>query len=166
MIRLMSIAHFATIFFITIQVATAAWAGESAIKISAVTPYHDPTIIATNIVEECTQLGGKLAKFLNTYATKYGVETELVENADPSGGGRVLVVKITNAISGGNAFLGHRKSMSVKAELFKNGKSVEYVNFTRDSGGGFGGAYKGSCSVLGRCTKALGRDVAKWLSDL
>ena len=55
--------------------------------------------------------------------------------------------------------------MSVKAELFVNGQSKGYVNLTRNSGGGFGGGFKGSCSVLGRCTKALGKDIAKWLRD-
>ncbi len=55
------IVSIAVVFSITNGVATAAWAGKDVIKISAVTPYNDPTIIATNIVEECTQLGGKLA---------------------------------------------------------------------------------------------------------
>lgn len=55
------IVSIAVVFSITNGVATAAWAGKDVIKISAATPYNDPTIIATNIVEECTQLGGKLA---------------------------------------------------------------------------------------------------------
>ena len=54
------IVSIAVVFPITNGVATAAWAGKDVIKISAATPYNDPTIIATNIVEECTQLGGKL----------------------------------------------------------------------------------------------------------
>ena len=45
------------------------------------------------------------------------------------------------------------------------GSRVDEVDFTRNSGGGFGGGYKGSCSVLGRCTKALGKDIAGWLRD-
>jgi len=29
--------------------------------------------------------------------------------------------------------------------------------------GGFGAGFKGSCSVLNRCTKTLGKDFADWL---
>ena len=76
-----------------------------------------------------------------------------------------MAVEITNAISGGNAFIGHRKSMTATAELFENGQSVDTATFTRNSGGGFGAGYKSSCSVLGRCTKALGNDFANWLKD-
>jgi hypothetical protein len=135
------------------------------IQIANDVPYKDPTIVATNIVEECVNLGTDLAKFLNEFATEFGVPMERVETIDPKAGGRVLVVEITNAVSAGNPFIGHRKTMSVKAELFVNGTSAGYTNFTRDSMGGLFGGYKGSCSVLGRCTKALGKDIAGWLRD-
>ena len=54
--------------------------------------------------------------------------------------------------------------MSARAELFEDWASVEAVTFSRDSGGGFGAGFKGSCSVLGRCSKALAKDIAGWLS--
>ncbi len=31
--------------------------------------------------------------------------------------------------------------------------------------GGFMGAYKGTCALLGRCTKTLGKDIAEWLKN-
>ena len=31
-------------------------------------------------------------------------------------------------------------------------------------GGGAFGAFKGTCSIIGRCTKALGQDIATWLT--
>ncbi|MEJ2404442.1 MAG: hypothetical protein P8171_09165 [Candidatus Thiodiazotropha sp.] len=34
-------------------------------------------------------------------------------------------------------------------ELFENGKKI--------------GSFKGTCSILGRCVKALGKDISEWL---
>lgn len=143
----------------------AAWAGGGPIQVAKNVPYEDSDRVDTKIVQECEQLGTKLGRYLNEYATQYGVETTLVDKVDPKAAGRVLVVEITSAVSGGNAFIGHSKSMSAQAELFENGVSQGTENFSRASGGGFMGAYKGSCSVLGRCSKALGKDIAEWLRD-
>ena len=148
------------------SMATIGLADDGPIQIAREVPYDETTKIADNILEECTQLGEKLGRFVNEYAEKYDVPTEVVDELSPETGGRVLVIKITNAHSGGNAFVGHRKSMSATAELFEDGESKGSKDFTRNSGGGFGGGYKGSCSVLGRCTKALGKDIAAWLRDL
>lgn len=152
----------ATAFFLT---ASLAWAGGGAIKVATNTPFKDPTVVDNRVREECDQIGTKLAMYLNEYATEYGVETVLVDSVDPKAGGKVLVVHITSAVSGGNAWIGHRKTMSAKAELFVDGEPQGFANFTRDSGGGFGGGFKGSCSVLGRCSKALGKDIAEWLRN-
>jgi len=42
---------------------------------------------------------------------------------------------------------------------------AKYYTFDagRLSGGGYFGAYRSSCSVLGRIARALGKDVANWL---
>jgi hypothetical protein len=162
----LSIAVALSVFVSSFLIATVSAAGGGPIKVASEVPYDESSKIADNILEECTELGGKLGRFVNQYATKYDIPTEVVDEPDPAAGGRVLVVKITNAHSGGNAFVGHRKSMSATAELFEDGVSKGSKDFTRASGGGFGGGYKGSCSVLGRCTKALGKDIAVWLRDL
>ena len=65
--------------------------------------------------------------------------------------------------SAGNAFIGHRKSASVKAELYQDGKLIDSADYTRNSSGGFLGGFKGSCSVLEHTVNTLGNDVAKWL---
>ena len=41
---------------------------------------------------------------------------------------------------------------------------IEIVNVIGAGGGAFGG-YKGTCSILGRCIKTLGSDIAKWLAN-
>lgn len=153
------------VFFVALLFAAPVFAGDDAIQIARVTPYQNKDHIDAKIITECTDLGAKLSKFLNESATEDGVATQLVDNPNPKAGGRVLMVQITNAISAGSAFVGHSKTMTATAELFENGVSVGTKTFTRSSGGGFGGAYKSSCSVLGRCSKALGQDFADWLKE-
>ena len=107
----------------------------------------------------------RISSSLQQYATKYGVETVVVDEIDPNAPGRVFRIQITNVSSAGNAFIGHRKAMAATGELFEDGVSKGKVDFTRNSSGGFGGGFKGSCSVLARCSKTLGNDFAKWLEE-
>jgi len=140
-------------------------ASAQGVQISRDVPYAEDARIPENIKRECATLGQKLSTFLAQYSEQNGVATVAVDAVDAGSEGRVLVVEITDAMSSGNAFTGHRKSMSVRGELFVDGVSQGHVDFTRNSGGGFAGGYKGSCAVLGRCTKALGKDLAGWLAE-
>jgi hypothetical protein len=65
---------------------------------------------------------------------------------------------------GGGAFSG-AKSMTVKGVLRDNGKEIGSFTATRYSGGGVFGGYKGTCAIVGRCAKAIGKDIAQWLED-
>jgi hypothetical protein len=79
--------------------------------------------------------------------------------------GRFLDLRIEAAISGGNGFIGHRKHVTTSARLFEDGAQIAQTTLSRDSTGGFGGAYKSSCSVLRRCANALGKDIAAWVKS-
>ena len=161
-----SVSLVGTICLSVLLLAPTVSAAAEPIKVAAITPYAESSRIPDKIINECGELGGKMGRFVNEFATKNGIEMMQVDQVSSKDRGWVLVVEITDAVSAGNAFIGHRKSMSARAELFENGKSLGSVDFTRNSGGGFAGGYKGSCSVLGRCTKALGKDIAGWLRDL
>ena len=126
-------------------------------------PYANPELIQENIRNECTDLGVKLSAFTKDYLKKKAWKGELVSGL--SGSGYELSIKITHAVSVGGAMRGHMKSVSILAELFKGGELVDSYETTRESGGGVFGAYKGSCAVLGRCTKVLGKDIAEWLEN-
>lgn len=75
-------------------------------------------------------------------------------------------IQIVSAISIGNAFTGHRKSVSVEAVLYKNGAVLGKKLLTRDSGGGAFAGFKSSCDVLDRTVNTLGSDVVKWLKSV
>ncbi|MGK0258780.1 MAG: hypothetical protein ACI96M_002213 [Candidatus Azotimanducaceae bacterium] len=124
--------------------------------------YLDERIIPTNIVRECIELGPQLASFTKQYMEKKGQTVVLDGASEPAEQGRSLILTLTNATSIGNAFMGHRKSVTIEAILYEDGVEIDHYRGSRDSGGGFGAGFKGSCSVLGRCVKTLGKDVANW----
>lgn len=133
------------------------------IATQATVPYAADARIAQNIRNECTKLGSQLAEYTQQFGKKFGVDVQLTNTLDTAAAGRVLQIEITEAVSMGNAFMGHQKFSSARGTLFENGKKVAEFEARRQSMGGAFAGYKGSCSVLGRTVKAMGKDIAQWL---
>lgn len=125
-------------------------------------PFAEHNSIAGNIKHDC-HLPKKLSDFIKTYADSYHVPLELKPTVSSSDPGRVLVIEITDAMSAGNAFIGHRKYTQIAGKLYQDGKAIGSFEASRNSGGGAFAGFKSSCAVLGRTVKVLGRDVANWL---
>jgi hypothetical protein len=96
-----------------------------------------------------------------------GLETkipEYVKSSAPGAGGkaRSLDMKITGLLAtGGGNFTGP-KSVTVTGTLREGGKTVgSFVARRNASAGAFGGG--GTCAMLDRCAKAIGKDVGEWL---
>ena len=138
-------------------------ADEKIINVDTVAQYHDEQVIQSNIINECTQLGTQFSTSTKKYLEKNGWSVNFNSNADEKIDGTKLELKIINAMSTGNAFTGHRKSVSIEAKLFKDGNFIDSYKATRSSGGGFLGGFKGSCAILAHCVNTLGNDVSKWL---
>ena len=134
---------------------------DEVIYILAHVPYSQPDTVADNVKQECHQLGQQFSNSLIKYAKAQRIAIKQVEGELPESG-KVLQLAIDNVYSGGNAFIGHRKSASVSAKLVINGKQVDSTSKTRNSAGGFLGGFKGSCSVLAHTVNTLGNDIAKW----
>ncbi len=135
------------------------------VSVQASVPYAADAKIAQNIRNECTKLGTQFAEFTQQFGKKNGVEVQLVNSLDTAKPGRVLQIEITEAVSMGNAFMGHHKYSAARGTLFENGKKLASFEARRQSMGGAFAGYKGSCSVLGRTVKAMGKDVAAWLKQ-
>ena len=123
--------------------------------------YKDVSIIPSNIVDECKDLGRQLSSALAAELTKTGAEVQRVATLDAAAG-PVVDVKISNLVSAGNAFIGHKKSASVWVELRQGSEVLGSKGFTRDTMGGAFAGFKGSCQVLERAVLVLGKDVAQW----
>jgi len=88
-----------------------------------------------------------------------------VEVAKQASGGKSLQLTILNVTGvGGGAWSGP-KSMTLSGKLVQDGKVIGSFNGRRTSGGGAFGAYKGTCSIIGRCAKALAKDITVWLEN-
>lgn len=128
-------------------------------------PYYDPLIIASNIKQECSNLGSALSNYIQSYSDDYNINIVQVEEPVKVENGFVLDLKIRNAVSAGNAWTGHKKQILISAELLRNGQKVKDFTANRNSMGGFWGGFKGSCDVLDRTVNTLGSDTAAWLSN-
>jgi hypothetical protein len=131
------------------------------IKLQRPVPYAEDNDISDKIKTEC-RIGEQLADFIK----EYGADVEFTTGpVDVNAPGRVLHLEITDAVSMGNAWLGHQKSTKVKGVLYGDGQRIAAFKARRNSMGGAFAGYKGSCSVLGRTVKALGEDIAGWLKS-
>lgn len=133
------------------------------VQVQSSIPYAEDAEISNKVRDECTELNTQLAEFTQEFGRENGVVVQLVETLDTSAEGRVLQMEIVDAVSMGNAFIGHQKYSRVRGVLFENGEQIAQFRGRRNSMGGAFAGYKGSCSVLGRTVKALGKDIAQWL---
>ena len=138
-------------------------ADDATLTINSKAEYLEEKVIAANIVNECTNLGYKFSESTRTFLEKNGFAVETRSDLAEQAEGMSLKLTIVNALSAGNAFMGHKKSVSIQAELFQDGELLDTYENTRNSSGGFGAGFKGSCTVLERCVNTLGKDVARWM---
>ena len=130
------------------------------VKIQRSIPFASTAQVPAAVKESC-QLQTKVPEFVSQSA---GGSVQLVDGALNRKVGRVLEMEITEVHApGGGAFSGP-KWLSVKGELYDRGKQIGSFRAKRYTTGGAFGAFKGTCSIIGRCTKAIGEDIAKWLA--
>lgn len=130
------------------------------IYIKTMIPYAPNSRIQTNIKQECT-LPDALSKDIAKYAAEQGVTVIAKNNikADEY----ELQVQIENAVSAGNAAIGHNKFVAISGAIVKGNTKYYSFDAARLSGGGYFGVYRSSCSVLGGIARRLGKDTALWL---
>jgi len=146
-----------------LALVTVAAQAANTVAVQRRTPYSEDAMIAGKIKRECT-IDTQMPGFIAEYGKNEHIDVQLVDKADKDMQGRVLLLKIIDARSSGNAFIGHHKSMTVSGELYQDGKMIGSFKGRRNSMGGVFAGFKGSCSVLGRTAKALGEDIARWLA--
>ena len=144
--------------------AAPAAAGATKVIIGREMSYVNALEISQAILAEC-QLPQQGAQMLVSAMRAAGFEPVVDDVAAQAGKGRVLLVQISDAVSGGNAFIGHRKQVKVRGRLLQDGKEVASFSGVRGSMGGAFAGFKGSCSVLYRCLEALSSDISTWMKN-
>ena len=114
--------------------------------------------------KEC-QLLTKLPGFVQSYAQgQYAAINLASKRSTKSDFLKIEIVDVPQYKK--NAWAGRSGQwVSVKGSLLRKGKKTVSFEASRASMGGFMGAYKGTCALLGRCTKTLGKDIAEWLKN-
>jgi len=153
---------YAYIAVLAICAPVVAFAETGSLLISPTAAFSEPDGVADNIKAECN-LPTYQAEAVRRQIESQGIKVGITEKDEIPPTGKFLQLRIVNAVSSGNAFLGHRKQVVVLVKLFENGKELAKSTLSRDSRGGFGAGFKGSCAVLERCADTLGKDVAEWL---
>jgi hypothetical protein len=137
----------------------AAAAGSGKVRVLSTIPFGKDAQVPEKVRDGC-KLQTKVPQFLSQASS----QVELVEGKLGTSG-RTLELEITEVHApGGGAFSGP-KWMSVTGVLRDNGRRVAGFTAHRTTTGGVFAGYKGTCSIVGRCAKTLGSDIAGWLSD-
>jgi len=118
--------------------------------------------VSTAVKQECT-IPQALSENILKKATEMGINIESKRKIKASE--IELKIDIIDVVSAGNAAIGHNKFMVIEGSLVKGNTKYASFKAARRSGGGYFGAYRSSCSVLARITKALGHDTAGWLMN-
>ena len=135
------------------------------VLVSSSIPYAANAVVNAKVKSEC-QLDTKLASFIDSYGQSSGVDVALIDKPlTKKSKGKVLLVEITNVQAAGGGVWSGAKSVSVSGKLFENGKLIGDFTGSRYTSGGLFGGFKGTCSLVGRCVKTLGKDIGQWLEN-
>jgi hypothetical protein len=129
-------------------------------KLARSIPFAANASVPAAVREQCS-LQTKVPEFIQQAG---GSSVELVDGALNRKAGRVLEMEITEVHAPGGGGFSGPKWMTVKGELYDKGKQIGSFRAKRYSTGGAFGGFKGTCAIIGRCTKAIGSDIASWLS--
>ena len=124
--------------------------------------FNKDAYIRDAVKQEC-DLGGKLVQFVEQNAAGQYANIVTDSNTD-SADAQTLTMEIGEVQGAAGGAWSGAKSVVIKGSLSQKGKILGDFKARRYSGGGMFGGYKGSCSILGRCVKTLGKDVAEWLT--
>jgi hypothetical protein len=135
----------------------------AAISVSKRVAYGADSAVPEKVRKECV-IDKQLPDFIETYASKNNIAVVQKDGTVSSKDkGKVLVVEFSDIVGSAGGVFSGAKAVAVKGELFENGKKIGSFKGRRSSGGGAVFGYKGTCSILGRCVKALGKDISDWL---
>lgn len=132
------------------------------ITIAKQAPYAQQMSVPDAVRAECN-LPARVSEFVKEFADKNYDKVILADNVSAKTPGQALSMKIVGMTgTGGGAWSGP-KHVTIEGTLWENGKVKGTFTAMRYSGGGAFGGYKGTCAILGRCVKAIGKDVGGWL---
>ena len=129
------------------------------VTISKETPFAEGSGASDKVKQEC-DIQGRLPKYLKSYAkshTDVEFTTEPLDKVE----GKVLYLKFEHVFAPGGGGYSGTKSVSVVGELKENGEVIGSLTIDRTA---LFGMSPGTCSMLKRVAKKIGKEVAEWLA--
>ena len=145
-------------------VKVSAEAMASPIVVTQSVAYAKNSGASSKVQKECI-IDKQLPDFIEQYASKHDIAVVQKEAVSSKAKGKVLVMEFDGIRGGAGGSFSGPKAVTVNGQLYKDGKKIGSFEGRRTSGGGAVFGYKGTCSILGRCVKALGNDIAIWLAN-
>lgn len=152
-----------TFSLLLIAMASFVAAGDvDTLYIPATVNYAEGLNVRGNIKSECN-LENIVAQDIAHEAGR--VYAKVVREKPKSGDYHVLDVVIADVFGAGGGAWSGPKYLSLRGSLkTKGGKVIGTFTARRHSSGGAFGAVKGTCGILKRCSRTLGKDVAQFLA--
>ena len=118
--------------------------------------------IKSAVKNECN-LENKFADFLEQYISDAGITVVKSSSDDAKSINKRLHLEIDRVLGAGGGGWTGGKMVHAVGKLTENGKTIGTFSVQRSSSGGMFGAFKGTCSLLGRDVKSMARDVSEWI---
>ena len=120
--------------------------------------------IKSAVRNECG-LEDKFANFLEQYISDAGMTVVRASSDAAKGVSKRLHVEIDRVGGAGGGGWTGGKMVHAVGTLKENGKIIGSFSVQRSSSGGAFGAFKGTCSLMGRDVKSMARDVSEWITS-
>ena len=149
--------HIAFVFICLLVTSTAQAA---TVTISESIPFAEDSGATDKVKVECA-FETRLPNYIRKAAkkpVKIALSSEPLEDAE----GKVLILNTTNVFALGGGGYSGSKSVTISGELRENGEVIGSLTARRHT---IFGVMPGTCSILKRLAKKLGKDVALWLAE-
>lgn len=151
-------------FVLILLFPAAGYAGSNTLNLQKTAPFEKGLKVPDAVRDKC-ELETKVVEFVESFARDDFDAISMVESVSTNTQGRTLAMKITDLSGAGGGAWSGPKHLTLDGTLWRDGKIVGTFTANRVTGGGAWGGYKGTCSLLCRCAKTLGKDVAGWLKS-
>jgi hypothetical protein len=152
------------VFAIVVLLPLSGYAGGGTITIQKTAPFEKDLAVPAAVRDEC-QLETKIPDFTEEFAKGAFDKIVMADSVSEKTPGKAVKITITDLAGTRGGIYSGPKFVSIKATLWQDGKVIGTLASSRSTSGGAWGGYKGTCSLLGRCAKTLGKDVATWLKE-
>lgn len=127
--------------------------------------YDETVNIAKPVREQC-RMEAKVIEYVQYFSRKNFDKIMLVDAPSEKTPGMALNISIIGAVAPKGGATSGIKSLTIKGTLWRDGiVSGTFTARRVTSGGASLVGYKGTCSMLDRSARRLGKDVAAWLEN-